>query len=250
MRWATRSATVASVTAAARPDRRGDARQRITAAALELFSVQGYEQTTVDAIARSAGVARRTFFHHFRSKDDVVFPDHERLVERVARHLDEHRDTPPVRAVCDAVRLVFASYVDDPELAIRRYELTRRIPSLRDREIAWVHRYQLLFTRHLDERLAGDPYGALSAEAAAAAVVAVHNHVLRGWLRSGGGGEPVRDLDDALAWLERSFGIARRGSGQRRVLVAVFEDDSDLSEIAGAIDEVRTRGTPPLPRRS
>ncbi|MGZ4594557.1 MAG: TetR/AcrR family transcriptional regulator, partial [Actinomycetes bacterium] len=172
--------------------RRGDARERITAAALELFSVHGYEATTVDAIAREAGVARRTFFHHFRSKDDVVFPDHEVLVERVARHLEEHSDAPPVRSVCEAVRLVFASYVDDPEVAIRRYELTRRIPDLRDREIAWVHRYQLLFTRHLDGRLAGQPYGALSAEAAAAAVVAVHNHVLRRWLRSGGGGEPMR----------------------------------------------------------
>ena len=47
--------------------RRGDARRRITHAAMDLFERQGYAAATVDAITEQAGVARRTFFHHFSS---------------------------------------------------------------------------------------------------------------------------------------------------------------------------------------
>jgi AcrR family transcriptional regulator len=234
------------VTGAAPPaaaGRRGEVRRKIAAAALDLFSRQGYDGTTIDAIARDAGVARRTFFLHFRSKDDVVFPDHEALVVAVGRYLDEHLDTPPVRVVCEAVRMVFASYVDDPALAIRRFELTRRVPDLRNREIAWVHRYQLVFSRYLDRRMAGDPGGALAAETAAASVVAVHNHVLRGWLAAGGGGQPMADLERALSWLEHFLGPAglRRAGEQPGVLVAVFDDDADPADIARAIDAARRR---------
>ncbi len=40
-------------------------------------ATKGYEATTVDEIAARAGVARRTFFRHFRSKEEAIFPDHD-----------------------------------------------------------------------------------------------------------------------------------------------------------------------------
>ena len=48
-------------------------------------------------------------------------------------------------AVSDAVRLVLLRYVDEGDLARRRYALTSRVPALRDREIVSVARYQRLF---------------------------------------------------------------------------------------------------------
>src|SRR5690606_22536266 len=46
-------------------------RRELAAAAMELFATKGYEATTVDEIAAAAGVARRTFFRHFRSKEEA-----------------------------------------------------------------------------------------------------------------------------------------------------------------------------------
>src|SRR5207244_3188067 len=48
-------------------------------------------------------------------------------------------------AVSDAVRLVLLHYLEDGELARRRYALTSTVTALRDREIVSVARYQRLF---------------------------------------------------------------------------------------------------------
>lgn len=45
---------------------------RIADAGLNLFLQQGYETTTLDQIADAAGISRRTFFHYFRSKEEVL----------------------------------------------------------------------------------------------------------------------------------------------------------------------------------
>ncbi|MBI1377367.1 MAG: TetR family transcriptional regulator [Frankiales bacterium] len=216
--------------------RRGDARARITRAALELFERQGYAATTVDAIAERAGVARRTFFHHFASKDAVVFPDHEALVARAGHHLD----TAPgdaVEVVGGALRIVLTSYLADPDVALRRYRLTRSTPELREREIAWVQRYQLLFSHYLGRRYAEQPMGPVAADVVAAGLVAVHNHVLRGWLKRGGDGDALGELAEALTWFDRSVGLAQRGGRPRRVVVAVFDDDVDPADLVARVRE-------------
>ena len=50
-----------------------DARGRLAKAALELYSEQGFDQTTVEDIARRAGLTERTFFRHFSDKREVLF---------------------------------------------------------------------------------------------------------------------------------------------------------------------------------
>lgn len=41
--------------------------------AMELFRELGYEQVSVDQIARKAGVAKGTFYIYFKSKSDIIF---------------------------------------------------------------------------------------------------------------------------------------------------------------------------------
>lgn len=48
-------------------------RAALLVAALNLFSANGYDETTTDQIAEAAGVSPRTFFRYFRTKESVLF---------------------------------------------------------------------------------------------------------------------------------------------------------------------------------
>ncbi|GAA3297605.1 TetR family transcriptional regulator [Dactylosporangium vinaceum] len=60
---------------------------RLREAALTLFDEQGFEQTTVAQIAERAGLNRRTFFHHFADKREVVFAGQEASEELIAAEI-------------------------------------------------------------------------------------------------------------------------------------------------------------------
>jgi len=56
-----------------RQRKRQQTRERLTQAAMALFLDRGFEATTLDEIASAADISRRSFFHYFASKEDVVF---------------------------------------------------------------------------------------------------------------------------------------------------------------------------------
>jgi AcrR family transcriptional regulator len=214
-------------------------RSRLVDSAFELFGDRGYEATTVEAIAERAGIARRTFFRYFRSKDDVIFPDHDTQLAVIAQFLAAAA-LPPVATVCGGVRLVFRSYLADPEVSVQRYRVARRVDALRQREVASVWRYERLFASYLRGRLAGETPGEASptplADIVAAAVVAAHNSVLREWLRDGGVAGPeavLRDLDAALDFVVRTFepsGTEIPDAADATV-VAVFRAPGDVDDV-------------------
>ncbi|EMF53749.1 transcriptional regulator [Streptomyces bottropensis ATCC 25435] len=232
-------------------------RRELAAAAMELFSTKGYEATTVDEIAAAAGVARRTFFRHFRSKEEAIFPDHDDTLiraEAVLNAAPQHEH--PLDTVCRGIKEVMKMYAARPEISVARYKLTREVPTLREAEIASVARYERLFTRyllgHFDENAHHDAGNddPLLAEVAASAVVTAHNHVLRRWLRSGGQGDVETHLDHAFAIVRRTFGTgtgagrtlapepaAATASAHGEVLVTVARTDASLDEVMRTIEE-------------
>ncbi|SCG73327.1 TetR/AcrR family transcriptional regulator [Micromonospora humi] len=50
----------------------GGTRQRIQAVALELFTEQGYEKTSLREIAERLNVTKAALYYHFKSKDEIV----------------------------------------------------------------------------------------------------------------------------------------------------------------------------------
>jgi AcrR family transcriptional regulator len=172
-------------------------RETIQDAAFRLFAAKGYDATSVDDIAASAGVSRSTFFRLFGSKETVIFPDHDRLLDAVNARLQASTAESGIAAVSDAVRLVLFHYVSEGERARERYRLTSSVDALRERELVSGARYHRLFRQFIVERGDSSPSGQLRAELVAAAVVAAHNRVLRRWLR-GEGGDPQLEIDFAL----------------------------------------------------
>jgi len=223
------------------------ARERLAEAAFALFDERGYEQTTVDDITERAGLGRTTFFRHYRSKEDVIFPDHDRLLEQIAERLRTSSHATALAAVSDAVRLVLLHYVDEGDLARRRYALTSGVPALRDREIASVARYQRLFREFIAGWMAstvesgtGEP-APLRAELMAAAVVAAHNHVLRRWLR-GESPDPLGEVDDALQQVISLFAARAPDPGADGTTLLAFRTDRPLETLLPAIRDLLEPG--------
>src|SRR6218665_537122 len=204
-------------------------RSAVVAAALELFQSQGFDQTSVEQIAKAAGVSRSTFFRQFGGKEDVVFADHEVLIEQLREFLAEGHDDP-WGAVCAASESVFSYFAHDPELARRRYQIVRQVAVLREREIITVFRYERLFDEYLRRSLPGiDP---LDAVGFAALVTAVHNHVLRQLLR-GKKKIPLSTLQSAMTDVRRRYGVLAEEPAQEPddVVVAVFPRSMPIAEI-------------------
>ncbi len=222
-------------------------RERLIDAAFELFGERGYELTTVEDIAERAGVGRTTFFRNFRSKDDVIFPDHARMMDAIKGRLATSTDSTAIVAVSEAVRLVLLRYIDEGDRARLRYALTSRVSALRDREIATVAHYQRLFREFIATWMGPSEENALRAELMASAVVAAHNHVLRRWLR-GDTGEPIEEVDRAMNQvvglfspppLEPAASTADQGGG---ATVIVLRTSQSPEETAAAVRKVLAAG--------
>jgi len=60
------------------------ARERLVLAAVDLFTEQGYDATTVAQIAERAGVTKSTFFRHFSDKRELLVAGQETLSRLLA----------------------------------------------------------------------------------------------------------------------------------------------------------------------
>ncbi|GGK56239.1 TetR family transcriptional regulator [Nocardia camponoti] len=196
--------------------------------ALRLFAERGYEATTVDDIAAAAGISRRTFFRQFRSKEDVIFADHEFQLATAQRFLaDNNGDAWD--AVIDAVVGVFARFTEWRDIAVRRYQVVREVPALREREIVTVFRYERLFTEFLRERLPDERD--VARVQFTAAVTATHNYLLRRMVR-GESAAGVADLRAELAAIPRG---GTRNASRDELVVAVFPRDMPPRQLADAL---------------
>jgi len=98
---------------AARPNRnvaRGEAtREQLVAIATRMFAERGYEDTSIEAVLREAGVSRGSLYHHFASK--------EALFEAVAEEVETSVGAQTVAAASgsagpvDALRAGFVAWI-------------------------------------------------------------------------------------------------------------------------------------------
>jgi AcrR family transcriptional regulator len=107
-------------------------RDALSAAAVELFLTRGFEAVTVEEIARTAGVSRRTFFRYYESKEDVMAERTDRLGEQLlaelaARPLNE----PPLLAIRNALVPAIEYGLAEPDLVRDTIRLLRETSALR-----------------------------------------------------------------------------------------------------------------------
>ncbi|HYB28994.1 MAG TPA: mycofactocin system transcriptional regulator [Solirubrobacteraceae bacterium] len=109
----------------------GTSRRAVTRTALEMFAERGFEETTVDDIADSLGVSRRTLFRYFASKNDMVWGDFDWVLDRLRQCLDAMPPDMPLHEALGRAVVRSNRYEDEqlPELRIRMRLITG-VPAL------------------------------------------------------------------------------------------------------------------------
>lgn len=168
---------------------------------MRLFLERGFDATTIDQIAEAAGISRRSFFHYFPTKEDVVFGDLAALGETLKSALEAR---PAGETAWDALRAAFQTLEQteqSPEIALAVAQMYRDTPSLRARHLEKHLRWQELLAPDVARRLrtrrrAGpDP----RPRAIIAAALACLDTAVDAWLESDGTADLEQLYDEAVA---------------------------------------------------
>ena len=165
---------------------RASSRGMLAEAAGELFLEQTYAGTTVDDIARRAGVSRATFFNYFAAKSDLLWLEvDESLAAFPAMLAAPDDDVEPMAAVLEAVvRLAEGFGPDRLPLAVTQVELMGTDAELQASALPRFLAVVRLVAAAIARRAGGDPDGLLP-RAAATAVVGAAVAATGVWARAG-----------------------------------------------------------------
>ena len=157
-----------------------NARERLVRAALDLFSEQGYDATTVNEIAeRAGGLSKTTFFRHFSDKREVLFAAgqeiHGRLMaDAIAGAPDSATPLQAVAAGLDALTATFTE--DRREFSARLKTVVAASSELRERAASKRTALAEAMTGALRKRGVPDPAASLAAELGARAFYRAFDH--------------------------------------------------------------------------
>lgn len=121
-------------------ERRHEAtKQQLVDVAFELFVEHGYNEVTMEQVARAAGVSRSTAYRRFPTKDDLVLEVPRRWLgafDDAAASLSD--DASLVEAV-NAVILAVSRHIDANQQTVRiAYAILGTVPSLHQSGVATV----------------------------------------------------------------------------------------------------------------
>ncbi len=146
-----------------------NARGRLEQAALALYVERGFEQTTVAAIAKRAGLTERTFFRHFADKREVLFWGAGALQELVVRAVaSAPASAAPIDAVAAALGAAGAALQERRDSARQRQAVIAANVELQERELKKLAALAAAIADALRQRGVPEPSASLAAEAGVA----------------------------------------------------------------------------------
>ncbi|NYI05330.1 TetR family transcriptional regulator [Allostreptomyces psammosilenae] len=106
-------------------------RAELAELALGMFLERGFDETTVDDIARAAGLSKRSFFRYFPTKEDAVLGEVDDLGQQV---VDDLRARPADEDPWESLRIVLCRWegrIQRSRLELASLRLIESTPSLR-----------------------------------------------------------------------------------------------------------------------
>ena len=143
-----------------------NARERLSRAALELFTEQGYDSTTVAEIAERAGLTKRTFFRHFGDKREVLFGGQDALTALLADTItDAAASATPIEVISAALEATVVVFGPERRTWSQQRQAVIDVnPELRERELLKLGTLTAAIGEALQKRGIPEPAASLGAE--------------------------------------------------------------------------------------
>ncbi|BCQ10452.1 TetR family transcriptional regulator [Mycobacterium heckeshornense] len=104
--------------------RRSTTPHHITDVALQLFAARGFENVSVDDVAHAAGIARRTLFRYYPSKNAIPWGDFDAHLRHLRELLDQVGPDVPLG---EALRTALLAFNTFDESETRRHRQRMRV---------------------------------------------------------------------------------------------------------------------------
>ena len=97
--------------------------QKILETARQLMRKNGYDAVSIRDICKEAGVTTGAFYHHFRSKEEML----EKGGQQLDLYIRQQLETRPFHSSLSALRIIFTAYAEymeenQGELTARYYQ--------------------------------------------------------------------------------------------------------------------------------
>ncbi|MDR6522095.1 TetR family transcriptional regulator [Variovorax gossypii] len=177
-------------------------RQEIARFAVGLFLKQGFVNTTIDQIVEPLGIAKRTFFRYFSTKEDLVLAWFEEKTPALVRELgDRPVQENPFEAVCATLSSLLVRYDANPGSALAMMRLTKETPSLVGRDLEKRMIWEQALAAALVERVGQKTMSLLKARIVVGTAMTAFTAALDEWY-AGGGKLKLRPI------VEKAFSMA------------------------------------------
>jgi len=127
----------------------------IEQAAFRLFAVaeQGFEATTVEAIAAEVGVSRRTLFRYYSSKNDIPWGQFDRTLDGFRQILAGMPTDLPLHEAVHRGMLAFNEFPEDSQPSHRdRMRLILRTPALQAHSVLRYAEWRAVIADYVADR--------------------------------------------------------------------------------------------------
>ena len=133
-------------------------KDQISAVGIELFAANGFDDTSIDDIAAAAGIARRTFFRYFPSKNAVPWGDFDVHLAEMRTQLAELPSSIPLAEGLTTALLEFNTFPADQAATHRkRMELILTVPALQGYSMVMYGGWRTVVAEYVARRTGSKP---------------------------------------------------------------------------------------------
>jgi mycofactocin system transcriptional regulator len=177
--------------------------EQVARTALELFAREGFEETTMDDIAATLGIGRRTLFRYFKSKNDMVWGDFDQVLDRLRADFAALDRKLPLMEALRRAAVSSNTYPAAalPELRIRMTLITT-VPALQAHSMLRYAEWRQVVAEFAAARLRRDPAD-FAPQAIGHAALAASTSAFTRWVHHPG--------SDLLKLLDASYAMLAAG---------------------------------------